>query len=243
MEVEELIGFFVNTLVMRGDLSGDPTFRELLARTREAALGAYANQDIPFERIVDAVHPERDLSRSPIFQVLFILQNTPIAPLALSELTLRQLDVDAGAAKFDITLSLVAGEAGYTGHLEYNTDLFDAATIERMAGHFVTLLEGVAANPELRLSQLPVLTRTEQRLMLEEWNDTDDRHSDGRVHPPPVRGTGRAHAERGRGRVRGGRAHLPRARCARQSARAGAAEAWRRSRMSSSASSPSGRSR
>jgi natural product biosynthesis luciferase-like monooxygenase protein/amino acid adenylation domain-containing protein len=172
VEVEELIGFFVNTLVMRGDLSGDPTFRELLARTKEAALGAYANQDIPFERIVDAVHPERDLSRSPIFQVLFILQNTPLAPVALSELTLRQLDVDAGAAKFDITLSLVAGEAGYTGHLEYNTDLFDASTIERLAGHFVTLLEGVAANPELRLSQLPMLTRDEQRLMLEEWNDT-----------------------------------------------------------------------
>ncbi|HEY7407080.1 MAG TPA: amino acid adenylation domain-containing protein [Gemmatimonadaceae bacterium] len=172
VEVEDLIGFFVNTLVMRGDLSGDPTFRELLARTREAALGAYANQDIPFERIVDAVHPERDLSRSPIYQVLFILQNTPLAPLALSELTLRQLDVDAGAAKFDITLSLAAADAGYTGHLEYNTDLFDASTIERLAGHFVTMLEGVAANPEARLSQLPVLTRHEQRVMLEEWNDT-----------------------------------------------------------------------
>jgi natural product biosynthesis luciferase-like monooxygenase protein/amino acid adenylation domain-containing protein len=172
VELEELIGFFVNTLVMRGNLAGDPTFREVLARTREAALGAYANQDIPFERIVDAVHPERDLSRSPIFQVLFILQNTPIAPLALSELTLRKLDVDAGAAKFDITLSLVADESGYTGHLEYNTDLFDATTIERMAGHFITLLDGVAANPELRISQLPVLTRGEQRRMLEEWNDT-----------------------------------------------------------------------
>ena len=145
--------------MLRTDLSGDPTFRELLARAREAALGAYANQDMPFERMVDALHPERDLSRIPLFQVLFILQNTPVAPLALSGLTLRQLDVDAGAAKFDITLSLVAGEAGYVGHLEYNTDLFDTATIERMASHFVTLLAGVAANPERRLSQLPVLTR------------------------------------------------------------------------------------
>ncbi len=172
LETEDLIGFFVNTLALRTDLSGDPSFRELLARVREVALDAYANQEVPFERVVDAIHPQRDLSRSPLFQVLFILQNTPAHPLVLHGLELRQMDVDAGAAKFDLTLSLVAGAHGYTGHIEYNTDLFDAATIERFAGHYRTLIESAVADPDQPISGLGMLAAQERLRLLEEWNDT-----------------------------------------------------------------------
>ncbi|HKG94775.1 MAG TPA: amino acid adenylation domain-containing protein [Gemmatimonadaceae bacterium] len=172
VETENLIGFFVNTLVMRADLSNDPTFSELLKRVRESALGAYANQDVPFERLVDALQPTRDLSRSPLFQVLFILQNVPSAPLQLSGLEMSTMEVDAGAAKFDITLSVVADDHGFVGHVEYNTDLFDAATVDRLMGHYRTLLEAVVADSDRKLSQLPILTEGERKEILVEWNDT-----------------------------------------------------------------------
>jgi natural product biosynthesis luciferase-like monooxygenase protein/amino acid adenylation domain-containing protein len=172
LETEGLIGFFVNTLALRGDLSGNPSFRTLLQRTRTMALDAFQYQDLPFERLVEALHLPRDLSRSPLFQVLFILQNTPVHPLALPGLTLEQVDVDAGAAKFDLTLSLVAGDGGYTGHLEYNTDLFDAATIERLAGHYVSLLESAVTAPDRPIGRLNLLPAPERTELLAQWNDT-----------------------------------------------------------------------
>src|SRR5262249_20196900 len=140
-ETEGLIGFFVNTLVLRTDLAGDPTFRELLRRGQEGALGAYAHQDLPFEKLVEVLHPERNLSNSPLFQVMFILQNVPRSALELPGLTVSPVRVDRDMAKFDLTLALVEGTDGLRGTVEYNTDLFDAATIIRMLGHFQTVLE------------------------------------------------------------------------------------------------------
>ncbi|MCP4660684.1 MAG: amino acid adenylation domain-containing protein, partial [bacterium] len=170
-ELEGLVGFFVNTLVLRGDLRGNSTVRELLARTRDVALGAYAHQDVPFEQLVDELEPERDLSHSPLVQVFFVLQNLPAASWNLGpELKVEVEGVATGVAKFDLTLSLIAGEAGLSGALGYNTDLFDASTIRRMAGHLRTLLEGVIADPECRVSALPLLTGVETHQLLCEWS-------------------------------------------------------------------------
>jgi amino acid adenylation domain-containing protein len=162
VEIEGLIGFFVNTLVLHTDLSGNPSFRELLGRVREVALGAYAHQDLPFEKLVEELQPERDLSHTPLFQVWFVLQNTPRQALKLPGLTVNPLKALTETAKFDLTLSMVDTEQGLIGALGYNTDLFDAATIERMAGHFQTLLEGIVTDPEQRLSDLPLSTESEQ---------------------------------------------------------------------------------
>jgi natural product biosynthesis luciferase-like monooxygenase protein/amino acid adenylation domain-containing protein len=173
VETEPLIGFFVNTLALRADLSGNPSFRSLLARVRRMALDAFEHQDLPFERLVESLKLPRDLSRSPLFQVLFILQNTPVHPLTLPGLTLQQVDVDAGAAKFDVTLALVNADGGYTGHLEYNTDLFDASTVERLAGHYVRLLEAAAEAPDRPIGRLALLTSPEREQLLHAWNATD----------------------------------------------------------------------
>jgi amino acid adenylation domain-containing protein len=169
-EVEDLIGFFSNTLALRTKLEGDPGFRELVRRVREQALGAYAHQDVPFERLVEELGTERDLSRSPLFQVLFSLENTKAK--AGADLKLNPLRVDTGTAKVDLALYMLDTEQGLRGAFEYSTDLFEAETIERMAGHFLTLLEAVAANPDLRLSELPLLTSGERRQLISEWNDT-----------------------------------------------------------------------
>ncbi|MBG1243115.1 amino acid adenylation domain-containing protein [Nostoc sp. NZL] len=171
-EIEGLIGFFVNTLVLRTDLSGNPSFSELLSRVRQIALGAYSHQELPFEMLVEALQPERDLSHPPLFQVMFVLQNTPMSGVELAGLTISSLPPQSTIAKFDLTLSMHNSSAGLVGIWEYNTDLFDASTIERMSGHFVTLLSGIVANPEERISQLPLLSQTEQQQLLVEWNDT-----------------------------------------------------------------------
>ncbi len=171
-ETERLIGFFVNTLVLRTDLSGNPGFVDLLARVRETALGAYAHQDIPFEMLVDELQPERNLSHTPLFQVGFALQNTPLNAQELPDLRLEPLALDAGSAKYDITLTLTEGEDGIVGSAEYNTDLFDASTIERMMRHYVHLLAGAAADPERPVFYLPMLTPEEASLILREWNQT-----------------------------------------------------------------------
>jgi amino acid adenylation domain-containing protein len=171
-ETEGLIGFFVNTLVLRTDLSGDPTFAELLARVREMTLDAHAHQDVPFEVLVEELQPTRDLSMTPLFQVAFALQNVPLPEMALPGLSVRQVGVESGTAKFDLTLFLSETEQGFGGTFEYNTDLFDRATVRRMAGHLGRLLEAVAADPAQRLSQLPLLAEDERRRMLYEWNDT-----------------------------------------------------------------------
>ncbi|MBE0546008.1 MAG: amino acid adenylation domain-containing protein [Verrucomicrobia bacterium] len=172
VETEDLIGFFLNTLVLRGDLSGDPTFHELLRRTRQTALDAYVHQDVPFEKIAEAVQPNRDLSRSPLFQVMFVLQNEPLRPLELAGLKVSALPAHSGTAKFDLTLSLTETPDGLVGFMEYNRDLFDAATITRMLGNFETLLASVIAHPEQRLLELRLLTANERRQLLVEWNDT-----------------------------------------------------------------------
>ncbi|MBD1865229.1 MULTISPECIES: non-ribosomal peptide synthetase [Trichocoleus] len=186
-EVEALIGFFINTLVLRTDLSGNPTVSDLLKRVREVALEAYAHQDLPFEQLVEALHPDRNLSHTPLFQVMFVLQNAPTPSLELAGVILHPLQLENGArldltvamdsteqelARFDLTLSLEYTEHGLLGIWEYNTELFEADTIARMAGHYQTLLEGIVAHPECHLSELPILTPTEQSL-LTAWNQTD----------------------------------------------------------------------
>lgn len=182
-ETEGLIGLFVNTLALRADLSGDPTFRQLLEQVRETALGAYAHADLPFERLVEELHPERDLSRQPLFQVWFKLQNFPELTLQLSEhapnpvvrlseLTLDPIDLDRNTAMVDLALTMIEAGEGLEARLEYNTDLFDAATMIRMLGHYQQLLAGSVANLEQRLSRLPLLTEGERQQILVDWNAT-----------------------------------------------------------------------
>lgn len=171
-ELEPLIGFFANTLALRADLTNQPTFRVLVGRVRNTVLAATAHQELPFEQLVEALQPRRDLSRSPLFQVMLVLQNTPAPPAAVPGLRLISLDCDNGTAKFELTLFLVESEEGLRGQLEYNTDLFDSATMQRMADHFRTLLEGAAAAPDRALAELPLLTEAERRCLLVEWNDT-----------------------------------------------------------------------
>lgn len=165
-ELEGLIGFFVNTLVLRSDLSGDCSFAELMKRVRETALGAYANQDMPFEKLVEELQPERDLTHNPLFQILFAVQNIgtvdrSTAPILPSGIDLRAGAAGNGTAKFDLTMSLLDTGAGARGFLEYNTDLFDAASMEELIQRYVSLLQGVVLNPDVRLSRLPIWTRDE----------------------------------------------------------------------------------
>jgi len=170
-ELEELIGFFVNTLVLRTDLSDTPTFRELLARIREVTLEAYAHQDLPLEQLMEELQPQRDLSYNPLFQVSFVLQNAPLPIQHLPGMTLTVLEVDNQTSKFDLAVNLEEKPDGISANFEYSTDLFDAATICRMAGHFQTLLEEIAANPDRCIEELPLLTENERYQLLRGWND------------------------------------------------------------------------
>jgi len=171
-EIEGLIGFFVNTLVLRTHLGGDPSFEDVLLRVREVALGAYTHQDLPFEQLVEALQPTRSLSYTPLFQVMFALGEKSIPSFELPELTVSSYAVEIGTAKFDLTLSMENTADGLVGVWEYNVDLFDETTIARMVGHFQTLLEGIVANPQQRVSQLPLLTLRERHQLLVEWNNT-----------------------------------------------------------------------
>ena len=171
-ELEGLIGFFVNSLVLRTDFSGKPTFRELLNRVKEVTLGAYSHQDLPFEKLVEEVHPKRDLSRNPLFQVVFSLQNTPIVALELPGLTLSLFEFDSKTAKLDLELHLWQDLDSLKGQMVYSTDLFDDTTITRMLRHFKTLLESIVTNPEQRISDLSLLTEEERQELLIDWNDT-----------------------------------------------------------------------
>ncbi len=172
-EIEGLIGFFVNTLALRVDLSADPSFDTLLARVRERVLSALTHQDVPFEKLVEELAPERNLSHSPVFQVLLAVQNTPLeASLPGVELS-GGLDVYSGVAKLDLTLDLVQeADGGFAGWLEYNRDLFEAATIQRLAEQLSRILAAVAERPDLRLSELPLVSPAEHRRMLDEWSRT-----------------------------------------------------------------------
>ncbi|NTW01287.1 MAG: amino acid adenylation domain-containing protein, partial [Oscillochloris sp.] len=171
-EAEPLIGIFVNTLVLRADLDAELRFRELLRQVRERALGAYANQELPFEMLVDALQPERSLSHTPLFQVMFVLQNAPMQAIALPGLSIAPLEVDSGTAKFDLTLSVEESVQGYRGWLNYNADLFDAATMDRLLDHFALLLASACAEPSQTIAMLPLLTEAEQQI-LAAWNATD----------------------------------------------------------------------
>ncbi len=170
-EIEGLIGLFVNTLVLRTDISGNPSFEELLLRVREVALGAYAHADLPFEKLVEQLQLARSLSYRPLCQVMLVLYS-PMSQIDMEGLTVSRVAVETGTVKFDLTLSLKNTGSGLIGTWEYNTDLFDASTIARLAGHFQTLLEGIVANPQQRVSQLPLLTEAERYQLLVEWNNT-----------------------------------------------------------------------
>ncbi len=170
-EIEGLIGFFVNTLVMRSEIKGGESFKEVMRREREVVLEAFAHQDVPFEKLVLELQPARSLSYTPLFQVMFSLENDPREIMNLPGLTLDSFEPDLRVAKFDLTLS-VADSQDLAISLEYNTDLFDARTITRMLGHFRNLLEGIVANPEQPVSTLPLLTEAERRKLIFDWNNT-----------------------------------------------------------------------
>ena len=169
IQTEGLIGLFVNTLVMRTDLSGAPSFTALLARVREIALEAYAHQDVPFEKLVEELQPHRNPGASPLFQVALTLDGEPLPSLRLSgvEATVRPLEPET--AKFDLTFALEVAAEELSGTLGFRTDLFDGATIERLAGHFARLLAGITEDPRRRLPELPLLSETERRQLLA-WN-------------------------------------------------------------------------
>ncbi|BAT56842.1 amino acid adenylation domain-containing protein (plasmid) [Nostoc sp. NIES-3756] len=182
-EIEWLIGFFVNTLVLRTNLGNNPTFKEILQQVREVTLGAYAHQDLPFEKLLEELQIKRDLTHNPLFQVMFVLQNSPTEVIELPELNLEILKAHKNTANFDLTLSITETTTGLKGYLEYNTDIFNADRINRIIGHFQVLLEGIVTNPQQRLSELPLLTANEQHQLLVEWNNTEiDYPQDQYIH-------------------------------------------------------------
>ncbi|HEV7518703.1 MAG TPA: condensation domain-containing protein, partial [Thermoanaerobaculia bacterium] len=168
-EVQDLIGFFANTLVMRVEIPGDVGFRALLRQVHEAAMGAYAHQDLPFERLVEELQPERHLSHAPLFQAAFAYQNVPLPAWRIAELAFSLLELDSGAAMFDLMLDLQETPAGLKGWFQYSTDLFDGATVARFAAGLEALLTGIVAAPGSRLSALPLLSPAE-RHQLVEWS-------------------------------------------------------------------------
>jgi surfactin family lipopeptide synthetase A len=180
-EIEKLMGFFLNTLALRTNFADDPTFRTLLQRVRSATLDAQAHKDVPFELVVHDLHPRRNFAQNPLFQVLFTFE-PPLAPLDVPW-TMSQLDIDVGTAKFDLSIELDDRPEGIIGRFEYNTDLFEEATIARMVGHFRALLEGVVADPGQRVAALPLLTAGERRRMLVAWNATAAEYPRDRCFP------------------------------------------------------------
>ena len=173
-QIEPLIGFFINNVVLRTDLSGNPTFRELLRRAREVALGAYEHQDVPFEKLVEELQPERDQSRQPFFQVMFNVQSAQVGEPEAAGLKMTPEDI-GNQIRFDLEFHLWIVPEGLAGPLIYNTDLFERATIVRMLGHFQMLLEGIAANPDARLSDLPLLTK-EETAQAREWSRSESEY-------------------------------------------------------------------
>jgi hypothetical protein len=171
-QTEGLIGNFVNTLVMRTQLSGNPTVRELLGRVRETSLGAYGHQELPFEKVVEELEPERTMSHEPLFQVMLVLQNAIRGPRDVSGLSISSEPIKLGTAKFDVTLTLGEVQGSLEGWIEYATDLFESLRIERMIGHLSRLLEGFAANRESRVMDLGLLSKEEWEQVVVEWNRT-----------------------------------------------------------------------
>src|ERR1700733_10874935 len=171
-ETEGLIGFFVNTLALRAEISGEHSFRTLLGQVRERTLSAYEHQDLPFEQVVEMLEPERDMSRQPVFQVMFVLQNAPRGVLELPGLKLSVMGGEQATAKFDLELSVSATEEGLRGSLEYATDLFEAATMKRFVEQYERVLSAVAANPEQKVGEIEILSAEERTQLLYGWNQT-----------------------------------------------------------------------
>jgi amino acid adenylation domain-containing protein len=171
-ELEGLIGFFVNMLVLRTDLSDNPSFSELLHRVRKMNLEAIANQDVPFENLVEELQPQRDLSRNPLFQVAFGYQSETIPPVEFKGLSFESIEVDSSTARFDIEFQTWKSGSGISGYLEYSTDLYSKDTIKRMADYYKTILEGIAANPDRPVMSIPLMPEEEKRKILTEWNNT-----------------------------------------------------------------------
>ena len=180
-ELEALVGPFVNTVVLRGDLDGEPSFLDLLARTRERALDVYEHQELPFERLVEELRPARDVSRTPLFQALVMLQDAA-APPAFGGLETEALDLEPASAQVDLSLYLRRRSGTLEGRLEYNSDIFDRETVARWAGHLSTLLEAATAHPERRLSDLPLMTEAERQALLTRWNATERAVPERGVH-------------------------------------------------------------
>ena len=172
METEKLIGFFVNTLALRTDLSGNPTFAEVLARVRQVTLDAYEHQDLPFERLVEELRPARNPGYNPLIQIMFVYQPEAACALELSGLTVTPLALDTSTSKFDLTLVVRDDADGLSAVMEYSTDLFVPETIARMLEHFQILLEGIMAAPEKNIGELPLLSATERHQVIVGWNDT-----------------------------------------------------------------------
>ncbi len=172
VEVESLIGFFVNTLALGSRLRGEQTFTELLSTVKETCVGAYAHQDLPFEKLVEELQPERSLAHTPLFQVMLTMRSDQRRPLRLRGLEATNLSIEQTTAKFDWLLYTFVNENGLQTALEYNSDLFDRVTAKRVLAHYETLLHGVVANPSQRLADLPLLTKRERRELLVDWNNT-----------------------------------------------------------------------
>ncbi len=171
-EIEGLVGFFVNTLVLRADLSGNPTFHDLLGRVRQTALDAFQHQDLPFERLVDALNPERDADRNPLFQVMFALQNAPWPELKVAGLAISVIPLDTGMAKFELLFTMREEIQGLSVLAEYDAHRFQAVTIQDMLKRLQILLEAIVADPDRRIAETPLLAEAERRRLLVEWNDT-----------------------------------------------------------------------
>ena len=176
IDIENLIGFFVNTLVLRTDVSENPRFHKFLKQIREVTLGAFAHQDVPFEKLVEELKSERDMSRTPLFQVMFSLQNSPMPELKLGEVTMTLLQDDSTTAPFDLTLDITERAHALDCLLEYSTELFDRSTAQRILNHFTNLLESIVANPHQRLRELPLLNAAEREQILVDWNNTASAH-------------------------------------------------------------------
>jgi amino acid adenylation domain-containing protein len=179
-ETEPIIGFFANTLVLRTDLSGNPTFIELLTRVKDAALGAYSNQDLPFERLVEELQPQRNSSHNPLFQVMCALNNAPFEPIRLGSLAVNRLPAETGTAKFDLNLTLDETADGWSGTLDYNSDLFERSTVELMATHLDRLLRTAGEQPDARIDDFEMLSAEDRRQIVVEWNRTQ------RAYPEPA---------------------------------------------------------
>ncbi len=176
-ETEHLIGFFVNTLVLRARIEGNPTFVELLQQVKETTLGAYAHQDIPFETLVESLQPERNMSHSPLFQVMFVMNNAPVEKLQLPGVELSLVEIENKTAKFDLILNITDGEPKLKCKLEYNTDLFVDASMDRFINHYLTLLQEITRQPQTPVGHLNLLSDDEKQLLLEVWSQPEKHYN------------------------------------------------------------------